>query len=159
MYTDDEDVKEIHAKCASHTHGLFHIQEWFLFKGPWLCIPKWGFRGLLIQELRGGALSGHFGVEKTCSMLKEHYYWPKMAKDVEHFIKRCSICHMAKSHVLPHGLYSPLPVPLAAWEDISLDFITGLPRTQRNKDSIMMLQNGGGPILQNGQLCSLSHHP
>jgi len=72
-------------------------------------------------------------------MLKEHYYWPKMAKDVEHFIKRCSICHMARSHVLPQGLYSPLPVPLAPWEVISLDFITGLPRTQRSKDSIMVV--------------------
>jgi len=104
MYINDKDFKEIHAKCASHPHGLFHIHEGFLFKGPWLCIHKCGFREWLIQELHGGALSGHFGVEKTCSMLKEHYYWPKMAKDVEHFIKRCLICHMAKSHVLPQGL-------------------------------------------------------
>jgi len=101
MYISDEDFKKIHAKCASHPHGLFHIQEGFLFKGPWLCTPKCGFRELLIQELHGGALSSHFGVEKTCSMLKDHYYRPKMAKDVEHFVQRCSICHMAKSHVLP----------------------------------------------------------
>jgi len=32
MYTDDEDFKEIHAKCASHPHGLFHIHEGFLSK-------------------------------------------------------------------------------------------------------------------------------
>jgi len=88
-----------------------------------------GFRELLVQELHGGALAGHFGVEKTCSMLKEHYYWPRMSKDVDHLVKRCSTCQMAKSRVLPHGLYSPLPVPLALWEDVSLDFITGLPRT------------------------------
>jgi len=66
-------------------------------------------------------------------MLKEHYYWPKMSKDVEHFVKRCSICQMAKSRVLPHGLYSPIPVPLAPWEDVSLDFITGLPRIKEAK--------------------------
>jgi len=72
-------------------------------------------------------------------MLKEHYYWPKMSKDVEHFVKRCSTCQMAKSHILPHDLYSPLPVPLAPWEDVNLDFITGLPRAQRHKDSIMVV--------------------
>ena len=139
MYSIDEDLKEIFAKSSSHPHGLFHIQDGFLFKGTRLCIPKCGFRELLIQELHGGALAGHFGVEKTCAMLKEHYYWPKMSRDVDHFVKRCSTCQMAKSHVLPHGLYSPLPVPMAPWEDVSLDFITGLPRTQRSKDSIMVV--------------------
>ncbi|GJZ18426.1 transposon ty3-I gag-pol polyprotein [Tanacetum coccineum] len=31
-----------------------------------------------------------------------------------------------------------LPVPLAPWEDVSLDFITGLPHTQHHKDSVMV---------------------
>ena len=65
MYADDEDFKEIYAKCASHPHDLFHIQDGFLFKGPQLCIPKCGFRELLIQELHGGALAGHFGVREN----------------------------------------------------------------------------------------------
>ncbi|GKA16778.1 transposon ty3-I gag-pol polyprotein [Tanacetum coccineum] len=43
----------------------------------------------------------------------------------------------AKSHSSPHGLYMPLPV--APWEDISLDFVIGLPRTQRQKNSIMVV--------------------
>ena len=93
----------------------------------------------MIQELHGGALVGHFGVEKTCSMLKEHYFWPKMSRDVEHLIKRCSTCQLAKDHIRPQGLYTPLPVPQGPWEDVSLDFITGLPRTQRHKDSIMVV--------------------
>jgi len=40
------------------------------------------------------------GFEKTWSMLKEHYYWLKMPKYVEHFVKRCPTCQLAKSHVL-----------------------------------------------------------
>ena len=59
-----------------------------------------------------------------------------MTKDVEHFIKRCSTCQMAKSHILPHGLYSPLLFSMAPWEDIRLNFIVDLAKTQRSKDSV-----------------------
>jgi len=89
--------------------------------------------------MHGAALAGHFGIEKPCSMLTEHYYWLKMSRDVEHFVRRCSTCQTTKSHILPHDLYSLLAVPIAPWEDVSLDYITGLPRTQRSKDSIMVV--------------------
>jgi len=94
MYAQDEDFKEIYEKCTSHAHGLFHLEHGFLFKGTQLCIPKYGFRELLIQELHDGALAGNFGIEKTSSMLKEYYYWPIMSKDVEHYVKRAPLANL-----------------------------------------------------------------
>ncbi|GKE36282.1 transposon ty3-I gag-pol polyprotein [Tanacetum coccineum] len=93
---------------------------------------------LLIKETHEGGLAGHLGIDKTLKMLQNHFLWPKMERDVEHYVRRCLPCHQAKSHSSPHGLYMPLPVPVAPWEDISLDFVIGLPRTQRQKDSIMV---------------------
>nr|GEX45596.1 hypothetical protein [Tanacetum cinerariifolium] len=57
----------------------------------------------------------------------------------EHYVKRCLPCHRAKSQLSPYGLYMPLPVPNAPWEYVNLDFIVGLPRTQCQKDFIMVV--------------------
>ena len=96
-------------------------------------------RLLLMQESHGGGLTGHFGQKKTYELLGDHFYWPKMRRDVTTFVERCITCHKAKSKLNPHGLYTPLPVPNIPWEDISMDFILGLPRTQRGKDSIFVV--------------------
>jgi len=93
----------------------------------------------LIREVLAGSLASHFGEDKTLIMLREHYYRPGMEKDVQDIIRRCSTCQIAKSHSLPQGLYTPLPVPTLPWVDVSMDFILGLPKTQRNKDSIFVV--------------------
>ena len=82
---------------------------------------------------------GHFGRDKTFSTLSKNYFWPKMFRDVFRFTNRCSICRKAKSKAQSHGLYMPLPIPYQPWEDISMDFVLGLPRTRNGKDSIFVV--------------------
>ena len=62
-----------------------------------------------------------------------------MKHDVHKFCDKCLVCKKAKSKVMPHGLYTPLPVPEHPWIDISMDFVLGLPRSKGGKDSIFVV--------------------
>jgi hypothetical protein len=77
----------------------------------------------------------HFRVKKIEDVLTAHFFWPKMRRDVERYVSRYTTCNKAKSRLNPHGLYMPLHVPSVPWEDISMDFVLGLPRTKRGSDS------------------------
>jgi hypothetical protein len=63
-----------------------------------------------------------------------------MKCDVAKFIAQCDICQRVKiEHQKPSGLLQPLPIPEWKWEDISMDFVNGLPRTPRGNDSIWVI--------------------
>ncbi|XP_022854005.1 uncharacterized protein LOC111375418 [Olea europaea var. sylvestris] len=56
--------------------------------------------------------------------------------DIAHYVERCYICQKSKGALTNARLHTPLLVPEAPWFDVSMDFILGLPRTQRAMDSI-----------------------
>ena len=82
-----------------------------------------------IQVWRGKVLASR-------STGRINFYWPHMHKHVHSLCDKCIACHKAKSKMHPHGLYTPLPIPSLPWVDISMDFILGLPKTSKGKDSI-----------------------
>ena len=82
---------------------------------------------------------GHFGAKKIEEVLSTHFFWPRMRRDVEWYVARCTTCQKAKSRLNSHGLYMPLPVSSTPWANISMDFVLGLPRTKRGRDSIFVV--------------------
>ncbi|CAL9239482.1 unnamed protein product [Arabidopsis halleri] len=54
------------------------------------------------REAHGGGLMGHFGIAKTLEVMKEHFHWPHMKRDVERICGRCTTCKQAKSKVQPN---------------------------------------------------------
>ena len=93
----------------------------------------------MICEAHKWVLMGHFEVEKTLNILHEHFFLPKMKHDVINFCSNCIVCHKAKCKIMHHGLYTPLPIPTSPWTNISMDFVLGLPRSNRGKDSIFVI--------------------
>jgi hypothetical protein len=63
-----------------------------------------------------------------------------MKNDVANYITRCMECHKVKvEHRHPTGLLQPLPILKKKWEVITMDFIIGLPRMNKQHDSIMVV--------------------
>jgi hypothetical protein len=72
--------------------------------------------------------------------LRKLFYWPNMKSETTEYLSKCLDCQQVKvEHQHPTGLLQPLPIPEWKWEIISLDFITGFPKTQKKNDSIMVV--------------------
>jgi hypothetical protein len=147
MYCDDPDFKEAYKACTNYVlrdrsqWTEYMIQEGLLFKGNQLCIPKCSMKDKLLKEKHSGGLAGHFGHDKTFAQLSSSYYWLGMRTEVIKFVNKCRIYQHAKGKRQNTGLYQPLPITERAWDAISMDFVLGLPRTQRGCDSIFVCYN------------------
>ncbi|XP_074267064.1 uncharacterized protein LOC141590366 [Silene latifolia] len=63
-----------------------------------------------------------------------------MKKEVAEFVARCLVCQRVKGeHKRPQGKVQSLDVPEWKWESIAMDFIVGLPKTQRGNNMIWVI--------------------
>nr|GFD48565.1 transposon Ty3-I Gag-Pol polyprotein [Tanacetum cinerariifolium] len=68
------------------------------------------------------------------------FWWSGMKRDVATFVARCLICQQVKiEHQRASGLLQQLDIPIWKWDEISMDFVTGLPQTQRRHDAIWIV--------------------
>ncbi|KAI3709992.1 hypothetical protein L2E82_39765 [Cichorium intybus] len=136
LFATDPYFSTIIADVQAGKRTDFLLHNGFLFRGKQLCVPECSLRLKIIQELHG---EGHVGRDRTVQLVQESYFWPGMRSEIEKFVQRCRICQMSKGTATNAGLYTPLPVPTKPWVDISMDFVVGLPRTQRGNDSIFVV--------------------
>lgn len=110
-------------------HPHYSIHDSFLFKGTQLCLSATSNLEYVIQELHSGVCSGHPGHIKKLLVVSNGCYWPRTKTNVLLICKRCRTCQLAKGNNKNTGLYQPLPVPHTPWEDISMGFVLGFPKS------------------------------
>ncbi|TYK03209.1 pol protein [Cucumis melo var. makuwa] len=86
----------------------------------------------LLSEAHSSPFSMHPGNTKMYQDLKQVYLWRNMKREVVEFVSKCLVCQQVKApRQKPTGLLQPLSIREWKWENVSMDFITGLPRTLR----------------------------
>jgi hypothetical protein len=106
-----------------------------------ICVPDISeIKGMILKEVHETPYSIHPGGTKMYMDLKELFWWNNMKRDIAKYVAECHTCQRVKAeHQSPAGLLQPLDIPEWKWEEIRMDFITGLPLTKKHKDMIWVI--------------------
>ncbi|GAB2236277.1 hypothetical protein Droror1_Dr00028206, partial [Drosera rotundifolia] len=141
------EAQQIDAECQRHvaeisgTGSDFSISDGLLRYRGRVCVPAIeALREELLNEAHCSWFSVHPGTTKMYRDVREHFWWNGMKKSIAEFVARCLVCQQVKiEHQKPAGLLQPLPIPEWKWEHVTMDFVTGLPLTQRGHDGIWVV--------------------
>ncbi|WVZ70224.1 hypothetical protein U9M48_018905 [Paspalum notatum var. saurae] len=138
----DEKIQEIREqiKLGKAPHFREDEQGTVWYKNR-ICVPDVdSIKKLILSEAHDTAYSIHPGSTKMYHDLKERFWWYGMKRAVAEYVAVCDTCQRVKAeHQRPAGLLQPLKIPEWKWEEISMDFIVGLPRTQKGYNSIWVV--------------------
>ncbi|GJU67895.1 retrotransposon protein, putative, ty3-gypsy subclass [Tanacetum coccineum] len=117
-----------------NNHGLI----WY---GNRLCVPDDSFhREAVLTEAHSSPFSIHPSSNKMYRDLKQNFWWNGMKHDVARFVAKCSTCQQVNiEHQRASGLLQPLGISIWKWDQISMDFVTGLRRTFKKNDAIWVV--------------------
>ena len=136
LYPTDKFFCRIFVEAMNRVTGDYAVHDGFLFKGLRLCIPDCSLRLKIVHELHN---EDHVGHDRTLQLANTSYFWPSMRWDVERFVERLHVCQLSKGKTSNAGLYLPLPLPTQPRTDVTMDFVLGLPHTQRGNNSIFVV--------------------
>ncbi|GJS03131.1 retrotransposon protein, putative, ty3-gypsy subclass [Tanacetum coccineum] len=98
---------------------------------------KGDVRTLIMNKAHKSKYSVHPRADKMYYELRDRYWWPGMKKDIVVYVSKCLTCLKVKvEHTRPSGLLQQPEIPEWKWEGIAMDFVTKLPRTSSEHDTI-----------------------
>jgi hypothetical protein len=108
----------------------------------------------VLLELHTSLVGGHSGFLKTYHRVKKEFFWDGLKTDVQRFVAECLVCQQNKVETIKTaGLLQPLAIPSQRWEEVSMDFIIGLPKSE-GKSVIMVIVDR---LTKYAHFCALSH--
>jgi hypothetical protein len=132
---NNEGMKHIHEKIKAGKANCFN--QGIVWFNNHIVVPKNDeVRQQILDEAHLSRYSIHPGSTKMYHDLKQHYWWTKMKIEIARYVARCDTYRRVKAiHMKTAGPLQSLPILTWKWEDISMDFIVGLPRTAKGFDS------------------------
>jgi hypothetical protein len=111
---------------------------WF---GQRLVVPRnQDLKKEILDEAHLSKFTIHPGSTKMYQDLRENFWWSNMKGEIAEYVSSCDTCQRIKaSHLKTTGQMQPLSIPAWTWDDISMDFIIGLPLIPRKHDSIWVI--------------------
>jgi hypothetical protein len=106
-----------------------------------LLVPKReALKKKILDEAHALRYSIHPGSTKMYHDLRQQFWWMRMKRETARYVSKCDTCQKVKAdYMKPGGLLQPLSIPEWKWDDISMDFIVGLPMTAHKFDSIWVI--------------------
>nr|CAD40090.2 OSJNBb0012A12.12 [Oryza sativa Japonica Group] len=139
---NDPDIQEIKKNMRrGKAIGFFEDEQGTVWLGERICVPdNKDLKDAIMKEAHDTLYSIHPGSTKMYQDLKERFWWASMKREIAECVAVCDVCQRVKAeHQKPAGLLQPLKIPEWKWEEIGMDFITGLPRTSSGHDSIWVI--------------------
>ncbi|GJS39110.1 putative reverse transcriptase domain-containing protein [Tanacetum coccineum] len=127
-------LKGLHKQFERKEDGRLYLAEQI-----WVLVYC-NLRTLIMIEAPATRYSIHPGADKMYYDLRGLYWWPGMKKDIAIYVSKCSTCSKLKAECQkPLGLLQRPEISKWKWENITMDFITKLPRTTSRHDSIWVI--------------------
>jgi hypothetical protein len=139
---EDAKIQEIKEQIKDERAPGFSVDEQgMLWYKKRLCVPDVKeIRELILHVAHDSAYSIHPGSTKMYHDLKNRYWWYGMKRGITEYVALCENCQRVKAErQWPVGLLQPLKITEWKWEEISMNFIMGLPKTQSGYDSIWVI--------------------
>ncbi|GJY60746.1 putative reverse transcriptase domain-containing protein [Tanacetum coccineum] len=104
-------------------------------------LPCYGdLRTVIMHESHKSKYSIHPGSDKMYQDMKKLYWWPNMKADIATYVSKCLTCAKVKAeHQRPSGLLVQPKIPEWKWDNITMDFVTKLPKTSQGYDIIWVI--------------------
>nr|GEV73644.1 putative reverse transcriptase domain-containing protein [Tanacetum cinerariifolium] len=104
-------------------------------------LPCYGdLRIVIMHESHKSKYSIHPGSDKMYQNMKNLYWWPNMKADIATYVSKCLTCAKVKAeHQKPSGLLVQPKIPEWKWDNITMDFITKLPKSSQGYDTIWVI--------------------
>jgi hypothetical protein len=97
-------------------------------------------RDEILSEAHKSQFAIHPGSTKMYCDVKRRFWWPGLKLDIATYVSECLTCQRIKAeHQRPSGMLQHIEIPQWKWEHITMDFVTNLPKTRKNHDTIWVI--------------------